>query len=105
MYSGHPYSVSSDFGQLAVSRHLNSGIDWAIAGAATPDAARPTPAAFRNSRRFMAFPLFWSLRPQTVRNCTRTSRLLPARDRSADVTGGRNMVNDEKPRSERPGVF
>jgi predicted RNase H-like nuclease len=49
--------VSSYFGQLAVSRHLISGIDCATAGAATADVARPSPAAFRNSRRFMIFPL------------------------------------------------
>src|SRR3954462_3200528 len=52
-----PYSVSSDFGQLAVSRHLISGMDWATAGAATADAATPKLAAFKNSRRFMTFPL------------------------------------------------
>jgi hypothetical protein len=45
--------VSSDFGQLAVNRHLNSGIDCAMAGAAIVDVAIPTPAALRNSRRFM----------------------------------------------------
>jgi len=45
--------VSSDFGQLAVKRHFSSGIDWAMAGAAIADVASPTPAALRNSRRFM----------------------------------------------------
>jgi len=45
--------VSSDFGQLAVNRHFSSGIDWAMAGAAIADVASPTPAALRNSRRFM----------------------------------------------------
>jgi hypothetical protein len=45
--------VSSDFGQLAVNRHLNSGIDCAMAGAAIVDVAIPTPAALRNSRRFI----------------------------------------------------
>src|SRR4051812_45923931 len=36
-------------------RHLISGIDWAMAGAATAvEAARPTPADFRNSRRFIS---------------------------------------------------
>ena len=30
-----PYSVSSDLGKLDARRHLSSGIDWAIAGAAT----------------------------------------------------------------------
>src|SRR4029077_601995 len=49
--------VSSDFGQLVGIRHLMAGIDCAIAGAATAvDAARPTPAAFRNSRRFIRYP-------------------------------------------------
>src|SRR3954453_3117318 len=32
-------------------------MDWATAGAATADAATPRPAAFKNSRRFMTFPL------------------------------------------------
>jgi hypothetical protein len=45
--------VSSDFGQLAVNRHLNSGIDCAMAGAAIVEAVIPAPAALRNSRRFM----------------------------------------------------
>ena len=42
--SAPPYSVSSDFGQLVGIRHLISGIDCAIAGAATarhPAAAKP----------------------------------------------------------------
>src|SRR3954462_15641222 len=39
-------------------RHLISGIDCAIAGAAIAvEAASPTPADFRNWRRFIAFPL------------------------------------------------
>ena len=45
--------MSSDFGQLAVSRHFSSGIDWPMAGAATVDVAIPTLAALRNSLRFM----------------------------------------------------
>jgi hypothetical protein len=40
--------VSSDFGQLAVNRHLTVGIDWAIAGLAMVAAAAPAPAAIRN---------------------------------------------------------
>src|SRR3954468_23861576 len=57
-YSQPPYSVSSDFGQLVGMRHLISGIDCAIAGAAIAvEAASPTPADFRNWRRFIAFPL------------------------------------------------
>src|SRR5215470_2617840 len=45
--------VSSDFGQLAVSRHLTSGVDWAMAGAASAEAAMPAAPTLRNSRRFM----------------------------------------------------
>src|SRR5262249_56733658 len=48
-----PYSVSSDFGQLHVIRHLSSGIDCAIAGLAMAVAARPMPAACRSLRRFI----------------------------------------------------
>jgi hypothetical protein len=55
MVSAPPKIVSSDFGQLVGIRHLIVGIDCAIAGAATTvDAATPTPAAFKNSRRFMS---------------------------------------------------
>ena len=44
-------------GKLVVSRHFNSGIDCAMAGAATAVvAAMPTPAALRNSRRFITSP-------------------------------------------------
>jgi hypothetical protein len=46
--SAAPYSVSSDFGQLQVMRHLISGDDCAIAGAAIADAAIPRPAALMN---------------------------------------------------------
>src|SRR6185295_16852997 len=50
-YSGLPYSVSSDLGQLAVRRHFTSGMDCAIAGAATAVAARPpAPAVLMNFR-------------------------------------------------------
>src|ERR1700720_134245 len=45
--------VSTDFGKLEVRRHLISGIDWATGGRATAVAAAPSPAALRNSRRFM----------------------------------------------------
>src|SRR5262245_10730 len=48
--------VSRDFGKLEVRRHLISGIDWAMAGLASAVAASPTPAARRNSRRFMQVP-------------------------------------------------
>jgi hypothetical protein len=40
--------VSSDFGNAEVRRHFTSGMDCAIAGAATALAAAPMPAAFKN---------------------------------------------------------
>src|SRR5687768_2224227 len=85
-YSHPPQSVSSDFGQLAVLRHLISGIDCAIAGAATAvEAATPAPAVFRNSRRFIwHFPC--SSRP------------------SADATGLRAFLLAEPP-DERLGAI
>src|SRR5215472_5801186 len=48
--------VSSDFGKLEVQRHFNSGVDCAMAGMATAEAAVAapvSPAALRNSRRFI----------------------------------------------------
>jgi hypothetical protein len=49
--------VSSDFGQLVVIRHLISGIDCAIAGAANVAAlAAPIPVTLIKSRRFIEFP-------------------------------------------------
>jgi hypothetical protein len=49
--------VSSAFGQLAVMRHFNSGIDCAIAGAAMVAApATPSPVTLIKSRRFMLAP-------------------------------------------------
>src|SRR5712671_7785458 len=65
--------VSSDFGKLDVQRHLSSGIDCAIAGFATAAAAMPTPAARRNSRRFIGYPPFGGAAPHGVR-ITRTIR-------------------------------
>src|SRR4029079_11907868 len=44
MSSAPPYSVSRDFGQLAGIRHFTSGVDWAMAGAATAVAVAPRPA-------------------------------------------------------------
>jgi len=56
--SAPPCSVSSDFGQLVVIRHLISGMDCAIAGAATVAApATPNPVTLMKSRRFMISPL------------------------------------------------
>src|SRR3954451_17744564 len=67
MTSQPPQIVSSDFGQLAGMRHLMLGIDCAIAGAATAvDAATPTPAAFRNSRRFIPTSLYLQMRSPTT---------------------------------------
>src|ERR1051325_543407 len=50
--------VSSDFGKLEVRRHLISGEDCAIAGAAIAVAAAPAADTFTKSRRFIqASPL------------------------------------------------
>src|SRR6187455_2991630 len=50
-----PYSVSSDLGKLEAKRHLSSGIDCAMAGAASvlTDATPPAPSAAvrKNLRR------------------------------------------------------
>src|ERR1700678_407037 len=55
--SAPPCSVSSDFGQLVVMRHLISGIDCAIAGAAMVAApATPRPVTLMKSRRFIDPP-------------------------------------------------
>src|SRR6202030_1035207 len=57
MISAPPCSVSSDLGQLVVIRHLISGIDWAIAGAAMLAApATPIPVTLIKSRRFIELP-------------------------------------------------
>src|SRR5664280_2616022 len=59
--------VSSDFGKLEVRRHLISGADWAIAGAATNVVAPATAPPLRNERRFMMYPLSWIPGPLTLR--------------------------------------
>jgi hypothetical protein len=52
--SAPPCSVSSDFGQLVVMRHLISGIACAIAGAAMVAApATPSPVTLMKSLRFI----------------------------------------------------
>src|ERR1700722_9514214 len=57
MVSEPPCSVSSDLGQLVVIRHLISGIDCAIAGAAMVAApATPIPVTLIKSRRFIEIP-------------------------------------------------
>src|SRR6266852_8934370 len=65
--------VSSDFGKLEVQRHFSSGIDCATAGMATPVAAVAmpvSPAALRNSRRFIVSSekayCWQATRPRTV---------------------------------------
>jgi hypothetical protein len=45
--------VSRDFGQLVVMRHLISGVDCAIAGAAIVAPTTPAPVALMKSRRFI----------------------------------------------------
>src|SRR4051794_26217688 len=54
-----PKMVSSDFGKLEVRRHLISGADWAIAGAATSVVAPATAPPLRNVRRFIMGSLPW----------------------------------------------
>jgi hypothetical protein len=53
--SAVPKIVSRLFGKLEAQRHLISGCDWAMAGAAIVVAAAPTPAVTRNWRRFIRF--------------------------------------------------
>src|SRR5205085_8879729 len=74
--------VSSDFGKLEVRRHLTSGEDCAIAGAAIAVAAAPTADTFKKSRRFIqASPFarsFWSsmvMRPGGNAFCVNRRRL------------------------------
>ncbi len=49
--------VSSDFGKDDVRRHFTSGAVWAIAGAATAEAAAATDAVLMKVRRSMSFIL------------------------------------------------
>src|ERR1700716_2186360 len=70
MISAPPCSVSSDFGQLVGIRHLISGIDWAIAGAAMVAApATPIPVTLIKSRRFIEFFLLWVSASLRVEAC------------------------------------
>src|ERR1700726_1686542 len=81
------WGTSSDFGQLVVQRHFSSGIDCAIAGAATAvAAASPAPAAFRNSRRVSPLP------PFDV--CLELPK--PRRFRTVPPDGPRNVVDDTR---------
>src|SRR3954469_14056841 len=63
--SAPPYSVSSDFGQLVGMRHLISGIDCAIAGAAKVAApAALMPVTLRKSLLFMvSIPVGYACQP------------------------------------------
>src|SRR5687767_11241107 len=89
-------------------RHFTSGIDCAMAGAATAaDAARPTPADFRNSRRFMRhFPLFKSALCRHGRTGVGIAVLLgPAADERLDAilrNCGRKPI-EKKPGTGAPG--
>src|SRR5882724_6329828 len=60
--------VSSDFGKLEVRRHLISGEDCAIAGAATAVAAAPAAETFKKSRRFIVRLLLEGRFPVTASN-------------------------------------
>src|SRR5579863_1407818 len=74
MISAAPCSVSSDFGQLVVMRHLSSGIDCAMAGAAM--LAAPTalkPVTLIKSRRFIEFPSPLELRFRSSQTAAATS--------------------------------
>src|SRR4051812_18975455 len=96
--SAPPYSVSSDFGQLVGIRHLISGIDCAIAGAATlATPAAASPVTLMKSRRFIACSLddcalfaflaqawrrAWSIRPaNSIMNlAAATQKARPSRE-------------------------
>src|SRR5436190_21060560 len=85
-------------------RHFTSGIDCAMAGAATAvEAARPTPADFRNSRRFIfAFPLLSRLSADATGAMLKSSFLLgPVTDeRLAAIL----RDNSRLPIEKRPGA-
>jgi hypothetical protein len=69
-------------GQLVGMRHLISGDDWAMAGAAIAPAAVPapaTPAAFRNLRRSMLAMSADLLEGTRERLVTRGAAEIPAR--------------------------
>src|SRR5205823_5140743 len=93
--------VSSDFGQLAVSRHLTSGVDWAMAGAASAETAMPAAPTLRSSRRFMdMFPP--CQRPGGGdRPAMAGSRFAPAFTRFAVRYGAGRCVRKRKPPHSR----
>ena len=106
-YSQPPYSVSSDFGQLVVMRHLTSGIDCAMAGAATAvEAASPTPADFRNSRRFIGVSPAHSRLSADATGCALNRRSCwPVTDErlAAILRNYSADANTKKPGAVRPG--
>src|SRR3954468_11063007 len=101
-YSQPPYSVSSDFGQLVGMRHFTSGIDCAMAGAATAvEAASPTPADFRNSRRFIGVSP-WFIRGFAEPRVIGRTRPSPTTDRA--IIREFETQGNAKPRGFGPGV-
>src|SRR4051812_41723789 len=96
MCSTAPQRVSSDFGQLAVSRHLISGIDCAIAGAAMLAApAVAIPVTFRKSLRFMN---------PALRLCVSDSLLVEAWDQHG-TTGSRIPSGKRSRNAKKPGLL
>src|SRR5262245_15132117 len=79
-YSHPPHSVSSDLGQLAASRHLISGADCAMAGAAS-DAAAPTPPAPAVLMKLRLVTWLISLPPGAVANSFRLETRPPTHGR------------------------
>src|SRR5262249_15643218 len=65
---------SRHVGRLPVVPLLFPGFDCATAGAATADTASPPLAALRNSRRFMASPLWLACRRKAAGGCDNTPR-------------------------------
>src|SRR5262249_19547520 len=69
-----------DFGQLVVNRHFISGIDWAMAGAASVAApAAPMPVTLRKSLRFMN-PALGCVRRVVVAACSPARRPTPSQE-------------------------
>src|SRR6187401_1475366 len=94
-------------------RHLISGADCAIAGAATALAATPRPAAFKNSRRFIPYPPLdlYSGSPTVPhaqvylgygRNHGGASRLNPVCTGSTKVVNARSRENNGWKSRSRP---
>src|SRR5882724_5705350 len=84
--------VSSDFGKLEVRRHLISGEDCAIAGAATAVAAAPAAETFKKSRRFIVRLLLEGRFPVTASISSGGS--MPGRSRPAFNTEASSRKRD-----------